>query len=161
MIVTNQVVEPELPVAEATISPAPPVTESESIVNDSKEEEIQAAENQTPEIELPSSELSAIQKPETGTTIDRTVLGTLIRVESKGERSTYYIIVGSLPSEELALAEVPQYQKRVPSVYLISPYDDTRNYRLAIGSFGSFTKANEELARIKADYTEALWILKY
>jgi hypothetical protein len=132
-----------------------------SIVNDSKVEEIQEPENQSDESELPSSPNATIRKPETGTTIDLKAAGTLIRVESKTERPTYFIIVGSLPNERLALEEAPQYQNRVPAVYLITPYDNTKNYRLAIGSFGSFTKANEELERIKADYTEALWILKY
>jgi hypothetical protein len=132
-----------------------------SSVNDSKVEEIQATENQFTESELPSSSNTTIQKSETGTTIDRNATGTLIRVESKAASPTYFIIVGSLPNERFALTEAPQYQNRVPAVYLITPYDDTKNYRLAIGSFGSFTKANEELERIKADYTEALWILKY
>jgi hypothetical protein len=140
------------------------VTTSEepiSTVNDSKVEEIQTPENQFAESELPSSPNTTIQKPETGTTIDLKAVGTLIRVESKAARPTYFIIVGSLPNERFALEEAPQYQNRVPTVYLITPYDDTKNYRLAIGSFGSFTQANEELERIKADYTEALWILKY
>jgi hypothetical protein len=132
-----------------------------SSVNDSKVEEIQEPENQFAESELPSSPNTTIQKSETGTTIDLKAIGTLIRVESKTERPTYFIIVGSLPNERFALEEAPKYQNRVPAVYLITPYDDTKNYRLAIGSFGSFTKANEELERIKADYTEALWILKY
>ncbi len=132
-----------------------------SSVNDSKEEEIQAPENQIAESELPSSPNTTIQKPETGTTIDLKEVGTLIRVESKAASPTYFIIIGSLPNERYALEEAPKYQNRVPAVYLITPYDDTKNYRLAIGSFGSFTKANEELERIKADYTEALWILKY
>jgi hypothetical protein len=132
-----------------------------SIVNDSKVEEIQEPENQSAESELLSSPNTTIQKPETGTTIDLKAAGTLISVESKAASPTYFIIVGSLPNERFALEEAPKYQNRVPAVYLIKPYDDTKNYRLAIGSFGSFTKANEELERIKADYTEALWILKY
>lgn len=140
---------------------APTSEEPISTVNDSKVEETQAAVNQSTEIESPSSTEAIMQKPETGTTIDRTAAGTLIRVESKAARPTYYLIVGSLPNERLALEEAPQYQNRVPAVYLITPYDDTKNYRLAIGSFGSFTQANKELERIKADYTEALWILKY
>lgn len=132
-----------------------------SSVNDSKVEKMQEPENQSVESELPSSPNTAIQNPETGTTIDLKAAGTLIRVESKAASPTYFIIVGSLSNERSALEEAPQYQNRVPAVYLITPYDDTKNYRLAIGSFGSFTKANEELERIKADYTEALWILKY
>ncbi len=161
MTTSNQVSEESIPPVAEEAQVDPILEEENSNVNESKEEETQVTENQITEVETASSETTPIQKPETGTTIDRTVAGTLIRVESKAERPTYYIIVGSLPSERLALEEAPVYQNRVPSVYLISPYDDNTNYRLAIGSFGSFTKANEELERIKADYTEALWILKY
>lgn len=132
-----------------------------SNVKDSKPDNSEDIENQVVETELKSSSNTAIEKSETGITIDNNIVGTLIRVESKAERPTYFIIVGSLPNERFALEEAPQYQNRVPTVYLITPYDDTKNYRLAIGSFRSFTKANEELERIKADYTEALWILKY
>ncbi len=82
-------------------------------------------------------------------------------MQSKAVSPTYFIIVGSLPNERFALTEAPKYQNRVPAVYLITPYDGIKNCRLAIGSFKSLTKANEELKRIKADYTEALWILKY
>lgn len=161
MTASNNEVESVVAIEAAAIQ-SPTISEdSNSSVNDSKVTEIQDSENQSSITELPSSPTTPIQNPETGTTIDPTAAGTLIRVESKAARPTYFIIVGSLPNERLALEEAPQYQNRVPALYLITPYDDTRNYRLAIGSFGSFTKANEELERIKADYTEALWILKY
>ena len=122
---------------------------------------IQEVENQDPIVDSTNSAPVTLEKPQTGTTIDYKKKGTLVRIEAKADRPTYFIVVGSLPNERLAMEEYPQYSNRASTVYLILPYDDVKNYRLAIGSFSSFTKANEELERIKGDYTEALWILKY
>jgi hypothetical protein len=121
----------------------------------------QVIDNQTSEIDSINTVITDIEKPETGTTIEYTGEATLVRIEAKADRPTYFIVVGSLPNEKMALEEYPQYSNRASTVYLILPYDEVRNHRLAIGSFTSFTKANKELERIKDDYTEALWILKY
>lgn len=103
-----------------------------------------------------------ISKPaETGTTIANIASGNLIRIESKAERPQYFIIVGSLPNERLAIEEASQYFSKTPEMYLISPEEGSRNYRLALSKFGSFRLAAEELEQIKAQYTEELWILKY
>ncbi|WP_026951542.1 SPOR domain-containing protein [Algoriphagus mannitolivorans] len=103
-----------------------------------------------------------ISKPvESGTTIAQSVKGNLIRIENQTERPQYFIVVGSLPSEQDAMKLAPGYQARVPEVFLIYPYAESSNYRLAIGKFTSFRKAAEELERIKSQYTEELWILKY
>ncbi len=98
---------------------------------------------------------------ETGTTIATTASGNLIRVESKAERPQYFIIVGSLPNEKMALEEANQYFGRNEEIYLISPYDGGRNYRLALSKYPSFKAAAEQLEEIKSQYTEELWILKY
>lgn len=121
----------------------------------------QVIDNQTSEIDSINTVITDFEKPETGTTIEYTGEATLVRIEAKADRPTYFIVVGSLPNEKMALKEYPQYSNRASTVYLILPYDEVRNHRLAIGSFTSFSKANEELERIKVDYTEALWILKY
>jgi hypothetical protein len=113
---------------------------------------------------VPSSSNSTlnISKPvETGTTIATVASGNLIRIESKADRPQYFIIVGSLPNEKQASDEAKGYFGRSSTIYLISPYDEVTNYRLAIGKFGSFRAASEELEKIKSQYSEALWILKY
>ncbi|MBN3519395.1 hypothetical protein JYB62_05220 [Algoriphagus lutimaris] len=143
--------------------PSPPEVpmESQVIPENTPTEEIQAAENQDSIPKSNSSFEEPVETPQTGTTIDRTVAESLIRVESRGETPQYFIVVGSLPNERMALSESTQYMDRASSVYLILPYEDVKNYRLAIGSFTSFRKASEELNAIKDQYTEALWILKY
>lgn len=124
-------------------------------------QEIQTPENQQIITDSTSIEIQPAQTPQTGTTIESNQSGTLVRIESKKERPQYFIVVGSLPSEALAVKEAAQYYDRAQTLYLILPYDDVNNYRLAIGAFGSFTSAAAELERAKGLYTEALWILKY
>lgn len=124
-------------------------------------QEIQTPENQQIITDSTSIQIQPAQTPQTGTTIESKQSGTLVRIESKKERPQYFIVVGSLPSEALAVKEAALYYDRAPTLFLILPYDDVTNYRLAIGAFGSFSSATAELERAKGLYTEALWILKY
>ncbi len=124
-------------------------------------QEIQSPENQQSIADSTSIQIQPAQTPQTGTTIESKQSGTLVRIESKKERPQYFIVVGSLPSEALAVKEAALYYDRAPTLFLIYPYDDVTNYRLAIGAFGSFNSATAELERAKGLYTEALWILKY
>lgn len=135
-----------------TISIEPESTtanQSQAAIN---QDSIQVINNSNPNISKPA---------ETGTTIANVATGNLIRVESKAERPQYFIIVGSLPNEKLAIEEANQYFSKSSEIYLISPEEGSRNYRLALSKFGSFRLAAEELEQIKSQYTEELWILKY
>lgn len=107
----------------------------------------------------PQIENSPIE--ESGTTIEQSAVDSLIRIENKTARPQYFIVVGSLPNERLAVQESNQYYDRVDELFLILPYEDVPNYRLAIGKFNSFTQANNHMEQVKDQYTEALWILKY
>lgn len=124
-------------------------------------EEIQTVEDQVAIDESLTSAESITPTPQSGTTIDHKAIGNLVRVTEKGARPTFYIIVGSLPSEAMALSEAPQYYDRSETIYLIMPYGDSKNYRLAIDQSIGFTAMTEELARVKDQYKEELWILKY
>lgn len=130
-------------------------------VKNTPAQEIQTPENQQTITDSTSIQIQPVQTPQTGTTIESKQSGTLVRIESKKERPQYFIVVGSLPSEALAVKEAALYYDRAPTLFLILPYDDVTNYRLAIGAFGSFSSATAELERAKGLYTEALWILKY
>lgn len=124
-------------------------------------EQNQEAVNQDSITSINNSNPNISNPAQTGTTIANTAVGNLIRIESKAERPQYFIIVGSLPNEKLATAEASVYFGRSSTIYLITPYEGGSNYRLAIGKFGSFKSASEELERIKSNYSEELWILKY
>ncbi len=155
----NAVVES---IAEAEVISEPEVQNNqENSIENSSQEEIQNPDNQNNIADSLTSDPSAAQIPETGTTIDQRGEGSLIRVEEKAARPQYFIVVGSLPNERLALEESNQYFDRAETLYLINPYEDVKNYRLAIGQYSSFNQASQDLERVKADYTEALWILKY
>jgi hypothetical protein len=133
---------------------------AEELIN-TPTQEIQTPENQQIITDSTSIQIQPSQTPQTGTTIESKQSGTLVRIESKKERPQYFIVVGSLPNEALAVKDATQYYDRAQTLYLILPYDDVTNYRLAIGAFGSFSSAAAELERAKGLYTEALWILKY
>ncbi len=154
---------PQEPVIEKTETPAvePQPILTESVSDSTLTDQNQPTVNQDSISSINNSNPNISKPAQTGTTIANTASGNLIRIESKAERPQYFIIVGSLPNEKLAIEEAAVYFGRSPEVYLILPYDGGTNYRLAIGKFGSFKTAAEELERIKSQYTEALWILKY
>lgn len=83
------------------------------------------------------------------------------RVATKLDKPRYFIVVGSLTSESMAIKEAAKYADRAAVVYLILPYGNVPNHRLSIGYFDSLNQATNELERIKNEYTESLWILKY
>ncbi|WP_111669502.1 hypothetical protein [Algoriphagus litoralis] len=138
-----------------------PVSSAKELEESTPSDQNQPAVNQD-SIPVVANSNPNISKPaETGTTIANTASGNLIRIESKAERPQYFIIVGSLPNEALAIQEANQYFNRSAELFLISPEEGSRNYRIALSKFGSFRLAAEELERIKSQYTEELWILKY
>lgn len=147
--IRKEPVKESVPIAVAT-SPESTTTDQNQIA--ANQDSIQPVTISNPNISKPA---------ETGTTIANTATGKLIRVENKAERPQYFIIVGSLPNEEMALEEVNQYFGRSPEIYLISPIDGGKNYRLALSKFDSFKMAAAKLEEIKSQYTEELWILKY
>jgi hypothetical protein len=138
-----------------------PVFLEDSLPKSTLTDQNQELVNQDSIVSINNSNPNNSKPAQTGTTIAPTATGNLIRIESKAERPQYFIIVGSLPNEKLAIEEAAVYFGRSPEIYLILPYDGGTNYRLAIGKFGSFKTAAEELEKIKSQYTEALWILKY
>jgi hypothetical protein len=162
-ILANRDPQASAPVFEIVDEPATltPAVVAESSGEITPSDQNQAVVNQD---SIPASTISNpnISKAvETGTTIANTASGNLIRIESKTERPQYFIIVGSLPSEKLAIGEASQYFGRSAEIYLIAPYDGGKNYRLALAKFASFKAASEKLEEIKSQYTEELWILKY
>lgn len=130
-------------------------------INSTPIEETQTTDNQSTILDSVSSVSQVPASAQTGTTIASKVSGTLVRVTEKADRPQFFIIVGSLPNEAMALEEANQYMNRAETVYLILPYEEVKNYRLAIGTSRGFTAINEELARVKDQYSEDLWILKY
>ncbi|GMQ28484.1 SPOR domain-containing protein [Algoriphagus confluentis] len=151
-VTTNSSSVQEVKDTPSTEQMQPEITSNESIQPADNEvakvEEVQVSENNPP-------------AAQSGTTIAQNISGNLIRIESQAERPQYFIIVGSVPSEADALKLIPDFQGKSSEVYLISPYTESKNYRVAIGKFTSFRAAAEKLDEIKSQYSEELWILKY
>lgn len=139
-IVQNQPV----PLAETTVT--------DTAVSTDNQEAIISINNSNPNLSKPA---------ETGTTIANTVKGNLIRIESKAEKVRYFIVVASLPNEQLALELAENFSGKSQERFLITPYESSPNYRIAIGKFDTWKAAADEVARIKSQYSEDLWILNY
>jgi hypothetical protein len=96
-----------------------------------------------------------------GTTIASTSPMNLISITSKGEKKRFFLVIASLPKETLIQDFASKMSTKPAEMYLITPYTDSPNYRLAIGKFDSWNAASEELAKVKAQYAADLWILNY
>jgi cytoskeletal protein RodZ len=122
----------------------------------------QPADNQDSTASAANSTLVVPQPAETGTTIANTTpVGKLIRVDSKGEKARYFLVVASLPNEKLALELAEKFSGKSPELYLITPFGTSTNYRIAISKFDTWNAASQEKERIKPQFSEDLWILTY
>ena len=155
----NQVVQEEITVKNTGENSAQqkPVasaetTQTEQTPSSGNQDSIPSITNSNPNLSKPA---------ETGTTIANTIKGNLIRIESKAEKVRYFIVVASLPEEQVALELAEKFAGKSPERYLITPYETSPNYRIAIGKFDTWKAAADEVARIKSQYSEDLWILNY
>lgn len=96
-----------------------------------------------------------------GTTIVSNSPVNLISITSKGEKKRFFLVIASLPKESLIQDFASKMTKKSAEMYLITPYADSPNYRLAIGKFDSWNAATEELNKVKGLYAADLWILNY
>lgn len=96
-----------------------------------------------------------------GTTIATGSRVNLTLIASKGEKTRFFIIVSSLPNEKSIRDYAEQLPYKPTEMFLIAPHENSPNYRLAIGKFDSWKASSAELARLKPQYTEDLWILNY
>lgn len=102
------------------------------------------------------------QESETGTTIAKeNIINKLIRIDSKAEGVRFFVVVASLPNEELALEMVEKFSSKSAELYLIIPYGSTPNYRIAVSQFTTWKAASEEAERIRPQFSNDLWILNY
>lgn len=96
-----------------------------------------------------------------GTTIASTSSINFLPITSKGEKKRFFLVIASLPNEPLIKDFAAKMTLRPAELYLITPYTDSPNYRLAIAKFDSWNAASAELAKVKAQYGSDLWILNY
>lgn len=86
---------------------------------------------------------------------------SLTEITSKLNVPRYFVVVGSFIDQDLAMDHSQKLNNAGISTYLIHPYEDIPFYRLSVGNYDSFNRAVQEMNRIKSDYKEDLWVLKY
>jgi hypothetical protein len=96
-----------------------------------------------------------------GTNLASTNPVSLSPITSKGEKKRFFLVIASLPNESLIKDFAAKMTVKPTTMYLINPYTNSPNYRLAIGKFDTWNAASDELAKVKAQYAADLWILNY
>jgi uncharacterized protein (UPF0333 family) len=119
-------------------------------------ESIQEEESKGEENLGVKSELSAAPAPVAS------ISGGINKVTQKATVPEYFIIVSSTASEKVALEQAQELiNNNNNEVWVIYPYGETTNYRLAIGKYSALAEATEALEKRKADFDASIWILKY
>lgn len=86
---------------------------------------------------------------------------TLTEIKSRGDRTRYFLVVASFVDEDLAKDHAEKLHANKMNTFLIYPYGEIAYYRLAIGQFESFALAAQEIEKVKDNFKENLWVLKY
>jgi len=122
----------------------------------------QTVESKDSILVITNSNSSISQESEIGTTIaNESVSNNLIRIDSKADKVRFFVVVASLPNEELALEMVEKLSGKSAELYLITPYGSSPNYRIAVSQFKTWKAASVEAERIRPQFSEDLWILNY
>jgi hypothetical protein len=86
---------------------------------------------------------------------------TLTLIQSRAGSPRYFIIVGSVVNENFARREAEKYLSDGYDTWIVFPYGDIRNFRIAIGQFESLEAATPDWEAAKKVYGNEIWILKY
>lgn len=73
----------------------------------------------------------------------------------------YYVVVSSSVDGDLAMDRAKKLSAEGKSCKIIPPFGKWKYFRLCIGDFDSFASAQSSADASKADYGDALWVLKY
>jgi hypothetical protein len=73
----------------------------------------------------------------------------------------YYIVIESFVDSDMAADYGKELATKGFSTALLSPQGKRKFHRLTAGDYGTFVAAQEEANRLKAEFGEDLWVLKY
>jgi cell division protein FtsN len=85
----------------------------------------------------------------------------ITRVTQKEGKTKYFLVIGSFGTEEETDRFIQKTGNKFAEYQLIYPYEGSTNYRLAAGSFSSWSEASNKLNELKAQQSNGYWILKY
>jgi predicted nucleic acid-binding Zn-ribbon protein len=73
----------------------------------------------------------------------------------------YYIVIESFVDSDMAADYGKELATKGFSTALLSPQGKRKFHRLTVGDYETFVAAQEEANRLKAEFGEDLWVLKY
>jgi sporulation related protein len=73
----------------------------------------------------------------------------------------YYIVIESFIDSDMATDYGNELAKKGIASALLSPKGERNFHRLTIGDYGTFLEAQEEANKLKAEFGDDLWVLKY
>jgi hypothetical protein len=83
-------------------------------------------------------------------------------IETLSDRTgRYYVVISSSVDGDLAMDRAKKLSAAGKSSKIIPPFGKWKYYRLCIGDFDSFASAQSSADASKAEFGEALWVLKY
>jgi hypothetical protein len=97
-----------------------------------------------------------VQEPEVAPTS-----AELILIRDREVKPYYYIVVSSMISESIARSEAEKLIGMDKNTWIIFPYEDVKNYRIAVGKLDNINTATEAWETAKGEFGDATWILKY
>lgn len=104
------------------------------------------------------SELPAVSTT-SGTSIATNL--KITRVTQKEGNTKFFLVIGSFGTEEETDRFIQKTGNKFAEYYMIYPYEGSKNYRLAVGSFNSWNEASNKLTELKAQQSNGYWILKF
>ena len=83
-------------------------------------------------------------------------------IETLGQRTGhYFVIISSSVDGDLAMDRAKKLSAKGVGSKIIPPFGKWKFYRLGIGDFDSFASAQSSADASKAEYGDALWVMKY
>ena len=83
-------------------------------------------------------------------------------IETLADRTgRYYVVVSSSVDGDLAMDRAKKLSASGKSTKIIPPFGKWKYFRLCIADFDSFAGAQSNADASKAEYGDALWVLKY
>jgi len=83
-------------------------------------------------------------------------------IETLNERTgRYYVVVASAIDGDLVMDYAKKLSAKGVNSKIIAPYGNVKFHRLTIAEGETFTAAQQTADRLKAEYSDGLWVLKY
>lgn len=78
-----------------------------------------------------------------------------------GRTGRYYVVVASAIDGDLLMDYAKELSKKGVSTKIIAPYGNVKFHRLTVAEGDSFAAAAQIAERLKGEYTDGTWVIKY